>query len=173
VKWLICLAGGIASGKTTLAAALHAALPGSARLAFGDVVRRRAQAMYPEPTRRELQETGLQLIHEGWLAFVGELLSELEGNPSVLIVEGVRHREAVDTLREQLHERRVLLVYVEAPDSQRNERLVQRAESEQTLTHEVESDVESLRAIADLVVETDQPSEDLVAAVNDYMEEQR
>jgi dephospho-CoA kinase len=172
VRWLICLAGGIASGKTTLAAGLQAALPGSVRLAFGDVVRRRAQAVHPEPTREELQETGLQLIHEGWPAFVGELLSDLGGDPSVLIVEGIRHPEAVGALHEQLPERRVLLVYVEVSDRQRNERLAQRAESELTLMHEVESEVALLRAMADLAVETDQPIEGLVTLILGHLQEE-
>ena len=44
MSWLICIGGGIASGKTTLAKALKEALPDSVRLAFGDVVRLRALA---------------------------------------------------------------------------------------------------------------------------------
>jgi dephospho-CoA kinase len=165
VKWLICLAGSIASGKTTLAEALHTALPGSERLAFGDVVRRRARKHRLEPTRQDLQETGLRLIREGWPAFVDELLSELKGEPLALIVEGVRHREAVDALRERLPTRQLLLVYVAVPESQRRDRLAQRAEHEQALEHGVEQDVESLRAIADLVVETNRPTEESVALV--------
>jgi dephospho-CoA kinase len=173
VKWLICIAGSIASGKTTLADALHAALPGSERLAFGDVVRRRARKYRLEPTRQELQETGLRLIREGWPAFVDELLSELEGEPHALIVEGVRHREAVEALRERLPTRQLLLVYVAVPESQRRDRLAHRAEHEQALEHGVERDVESLRAIADLVVETHQPTEELVALVCGRLEHGR
>jgi dephospho-CoA kinase len=173
MKWLICLAGGIASGKTTLAGALHAALPDSALLAFGDVVRRRARAAHSEPTRQDLQDTGLRLIGEGWPAFVNELLLEFEGDSSVLIVEGVRHREAVDALRERLHKRRLLLIYIEVSYDQRRERLTRRAESEQALIHDVERDVESLHAIADLVVGTHQPLEDLVAHVCAYVEAYR
>lgn len=165
MKWLICLAGCIASGKTTLADALHAALPGSVRLAFGDVVRRRASAVRRDPTRQELQETGLQLIREGWPAFIDELLSGLECDPPTLIVEGVRHREAVDALREYLPEWRLFLVYVEAPDDQRRQRLVQRAEQEQALSHEVERGVEALRAVADLMLPSDRPADELVARI--------
>jgi adenylate kinase family enzyme len=170
VKWLICLAGGIASGKTTLAEALQAALPDSARLAFGDVVRSRARTMFADPTREQLQETGLQLISEGWPAFVGELLSELEGDPQFLIVEGVRHREAVQALRQRLRPRKTLVVFLDVRDDQRSGRLKQRSEAEHVLRHEVEQDVGSVRTIADLVLPSDQPVSELAAWVKRWLE---
>jgi dephospho-CoA kinase len=173
VSWLICLTGGIASGKTTLADALRAALPGAVRLSFGDVVRRRAQATCAEPTREHLQETGLQLIREGWVSFVDELLSGLEGDPAVLVVEGVRHREAVDTLRTRQPTRRLLLVYVEIADQHRQVRLARRAEPDHVLTHNVERDVESLRAVADVVVQGHRPVDELVAIVRRHITQQR
>jgi hypothetical protein len=173
VSWLICLAGGIASGKTTLANALQAELPDAVRLSFGDVVRRRTQATYAEPTREQLQETGLQLLREGWPLFVDELLSDLEGDPAALVVEGVRHREAVETLRTRLPARRLLLVYVEIADQQRQVRLAQRAESDQVLTHTVERDAESLRAVADIVVQGHRPVDELVAIVSRHITQHR
>jgi dephospho-CoA kinase len=84
VTWLICLGGGIASGKTTLAEALQMVFPGSARLVFGDVVRRRVLTAKREPTRQNLQDSGLQLIAEGWSLFVDDLLSDLASAPVVL-----------------------------------------------------------------------------------------
>ena len=86
MTWLICLSGSIASGKTTLAEALQVAFPCSARLAFGDVVRRRVLIAKREPTRRNLQDMGLQLIAEGWSPFVDDLLSDFTIDPEVLIV---------------------------------------------------------------------------------------
>ena len=165
MNWLICLAGEIASGKTTLADALHAALPGSARLAFGDVVRRHTLAAGQEPTRRNLQDTGLRLIAGGWPAFVGDLLGGLDGDPAVLIVEGVRHREAADALAARLRPARHLLVYVEIDDARRGERLAGRSETNTELDHAVERDVTTLRETADLVVSTADPVDVLVTRV--------
>lgn len=168
--WLICLGGGIASGKTTLAEALQVTLPSSARLAFGDVVRRRALTAEREPTRQNLQEIGLQLIAEGWPTFVDDLLSDLTSDPKVLIVEGIRHREAVDALTERLPTRKLLLIYVEVDSDQQRQRLAGLGEAEGAIDHEVERDVGDLRATADLVVSTEQPVEELVARVRQVIE---
>jgi dephospho-CoA kinase len=172
VTWLICLGGGIASGKTTLAEALQVALPGSARLAFGDVVRRHALTAECEPTRQNLQDMGLQLIAEGWSLFVNDLLSGLTSDPEVLIVEGIRHQEAVDALTEQLPTRKLLLVYLEVGSDQQRQRMACLGETEGATGHDVERNVDDLRATADLVVSTGQPVEELVASVRQIVERQ-
>lgn len=172
MTWLICLGGGIASGKTTLAEALQVALLGSARLAFGDVVRRRALAAEREPTRQNLQDMGLQLITEGWSTFVDDLLSDLTSDPEVLIVEGIRHQEAVNALTERLPTRKLLLIYLEVDSHQQRQRLACLGEDEGATKHDVERDVGDLRATADLIVSTQQPVEELVATVRQIVERQ-
>lgn len=172
MTWLICLSGSIASGKTTLAGALQIAFPCSARLAFGDVVRRRVLIAKRKPTRRNLQDMGLQLIAEGWSPFVDDLLSDLTIDPEVLIVEGIRHQEAVDTLTERLPIRKLLLIYVEVGSKQRRQRLACLGETEGATEHPVERDVNGLRATADLVVSTQQPVEKLVERVRRIIESQ-
>lgn len=169
MKWLICLAGGIASGKTTLAGALQASLPGSVRVAFGDVVRRRAMATSPSPSRQALQDAGLHLIQEGWPAFVSALLADIGDEPDLLIVEGVRHQEAVDALRRRLPTHDLLLVYADVPDDLRRQRLDQLGEHQESLSHAVERDVESLRGVADLVVDTRNPASELAALICQHM----
>lgn len=170
MTWLICLGGGIASGKTTLAEALQMVFPGSARLAFGDVVRRRVLTAKREPTRQNLQDAGLQLIAEGWSLFVDDLLSDLASDPEVLIVEGIRHQEAVDALTGRLPTRKLLLIYVEVGSEQRRQRLACLGENESVIGHDVERDVGGLRATSDLVVSTEQPVEKLVDQVCQIVE---
>ncbi|MGH3770489.1 MAG: hypothetical protein ACRDRW_03670 [Pseudonocardiaceae bacterium] len=170
MTWLVCLCGGIASGKTTLAEALQAALPSSARLTFGDVVRRRVHAAGREPTRQNLQDMGLQLITEGWTRFVDDLLIDLTGDPEVLVVEGIRHQGAVDALNERLPTRKRLVIYLEVGSDQQRYRLTRLGETEGVISHEVERDVDDLRAIADLVVSPEQPVEELVAIVRRIIE---
>lgn len=170
MTWLICLSGGIASGKTTLAEALQVAFPGSALLSFGDVVRRRILTAKREPTRQNLQEMGLQLIAEGWSTFVDDLLSDLTSDPEVLIVEGIRHQEAIDALSERLPTRKLLLIYLEVCEDQQRHRLACLGETEGALSHDVERDVGDLHATAGLVVSTEQPVEELVVRVRQIVE---
>lgn len=164
------MSGSIASGKTTLAEALQVAFPCSVRLAFGDVVRRRVLIAKREPTRRNLQDMGLKLINEGWSLFLDDLLSDLETDPEVLIVEGIRHREAVDALTERLPIRKLLLIYVEIGSEQRRQRLACLGETEDATGQPVERGVSDLRATADLVVSTQQPVEKLVERVRRIIE---
>ncbi|MGH3852686.1 MAG: AAA family ATPase [Pseudonocardiaceae bacterium] len=165
MTWLVCLCGGIASGKTTLAEALQTALPNSARLAFGDVVRRHVHAAGREPTRQNLQDMGLQLITAGWMRFVDDLLIDLTDDPEVLIVEGIRHQGAVDALNGRLPTRKRLLIYLEVGRDQQRYRLARLGETEGSIDHEVEREVTDLRAIADLVVSSEQPVVELVTMV--------
>lgn len=165
MRRLICLAGGVASGKTTLAEGLRATLPGAATIAFGDVVRRHTEQAGLEPNRANLQRTGLQLVSGGWPAFVGELIAPVGPDVDTLIVEGVRHHAAVDELRAQLDPTQLLLVYLDVPDADLHRRLAGRGEPESVLRHEVESEVASLRAEADLVLQSSDPVDELVDRV--------
>jgi hypothetical protein len=89
----------------------------------------------------------------------------------VLIVEGIRHREAVDVLHERLPMRQLLLVYLEIGGDQRRKRLAQIGEAERILNHEVERAVSALRTTADLVLSTDQSTDELVRLVHQLVEE--
>lgn len=169
MKWLICIAGGIASGKTTLAETLQASLSNAKSLAFGDFVRQQALARDLEPSRRTLQEVGLDLIANGWPAFVGGLLSNLTNDPPILIVEGIRHKAAVRVLKEQLPDRQALLVYVFASAEVRRQRMAERAEAGSAMAHAVEAEVEDLYSVADIVVAAQDPVRESVNAVTKYM----
>lgn len=91
---MVCVAGEIASGKTTFARGLAEAIPDSHVRSFGDVVRREAQYRAMSSERESLQAVGLQLIEAGWPSFVDKLLSDLPSDISTLVVDGIRHREA-------------------------------------------------------------------------------
>jgi dephospho-CoA kinase len=167
--WLVCLVGSIATGKTAVATALHERLPGSAVLAFGHVVRRRAAVLGYSLDRASLQAVGQQLVDEGWPAFVQELLAGLSGSPQVLIVEGIRHLEAVEALRAVLPDRQVILVYVTLSEQLQRERLKHRDESDAVLVHPIERGVTALREHADLVIRGDRPLRELVADISELL----
>jgi hypothetical protein len=99
-------------------------------------------------------------------------LSGLTGDPEVLIVEGIRHQEAVDVLAEQLPTRKLLLVYLDVSSDQQHQRMAGLGETEGVAGHDVERNVDDLCVIADLVVSTEQPVEKLVTRVRQIVERQ-
>lgn len=83
----------------------------------------------------------------------------------MLIVEGLRHPEAVDALHARLPMRERLLVYLEIDSDRRRQRLTQTGDMGDILSHEVERKVNSLRATANIVVSAEQPTDELVQLV--------
>jgi dephospho-CoA kinase len=154
VTTVVCLAGGIASGKTTLAHALTERWPNSSVRSFGDVVRRRARAEGLPLDRSSLQEVGLRLIAEGWPAFVGQLLADLPPDTDLLIIDGVRHSEAVDALRQRLPDCAFLVAYLQADQAAIQSRLAQRGESDGAPAHPVEASLPEVARLADVVIDT-------------------
>lgn len=149
---VLAIAGSIGSGKTTLADALVSQIPDSQARAFGDVVRTETKRRGLPESRSAWQETGANLIAAGWNKFVGILLSPpLVGE--VLVVDGVRHVEAVDELKRQLPAARVVLVYVRSPAEVVANRVASRGENLGVLEHTVESQLPDVLVRADLVVD--------------------
>jgi cytidylate kinase len=162
---IICVSGGIASGKTTLCAALAESIPGAQRLSFGDVVRLRTRAQGLELTRENLQKVGEQCISEGWPAFVDAMLSGLSSSTDVLIVDGVRHLEPVLQLREIFPAAPLTLAFLRVEGEELRKRLDSRGESATAQLHPVEADLEIVHANADLQLDSGRPIGQLVSQV--------
>jgi adenylate kinase len=150
VSLVVGISGVISSGKSTLAGKLAAALAGETR-SFGAVVRAVAARRGRQETRENLQLTGVELIAEGWLPFVAALL-----DPPVttdrLVVDGIRHLEAVAELKRQLPEADFLLVSVDPNVGLVATRLQEDGEDPRALEHAVESEIPTVQSAADLVV---------------------
>lgn len=157
MKAVICLSGGIASGKTTVAQALAKRFPNVAVRSFGDVVRQQARGQEKALDRAALQEVGLSLVQAGWQAFIGALLQNVSQSIDVLIVEGIRHVEAVDELRRRRLSDRVLTVYLKVGFAVQEQRLRERGESSASRSHAVESSLAEVEATADVVVDATLP----------------
>jgi dephospho-CoA kinase len=117
---VVAISGRLRSGKTSLALAVAEAL-GYRRASFGDYVRASADRQGLPHDRATLQELGAQLIAEqGWAAFCENALAEagLAGVKTAVVVEGVRHLDAIRTLRELFAPARVVLVHVDPDDEQ-------------------------------------------------------
>jgi len=164
MKAIICLAGGIATGKTTVADVLQDALPGSVVRSFGDVVRRLAEAEGLPPERAILQELGLRLITQGWTTFVDALLENLPQADTV-IIDGVRHVDAVHEVRRQLPKTPIHLILLTADRTTVIGRLAARGEPAEILHHITEREMASVAAGADLEIDTTTLPEEIVSRI--------
>src|SRR5687768_882062 len=96
---IVCVAGGIGSGKTELSKALVAKL-GWRRAAFGDYVRTVAHDRGLGDERDVLQQLGETLLKQDAAGFCRAVLANAEwrqGEP--LVLEGVRHAEVLELIR--------------------------------------------------------------------------
>jgi hypothetical protein len=162
---IICVAGGIAAGKTTLAQTLIHQWPNSAIRSFGDVVRDRAGADGLPPERASLQQVGTRLITQGWRAFCDRLLADLPAELDVLIIDGVRHAEPVYELRRRYPTTPVYVVLLRPPPEVIARRLAQRGETTDVQDHPVESDTGHVAVLADLIVDTTRPVTEIAEQV--------
>jgi dephospho-CoA kinase len=154
---VVCLSGEIASGKTTVAQALAEQLSDVAVRSFGDVVRNRARSQGKPLDRATLQATGLELVAAGWKSFVDALLEDVSPSVSVLVVEGIRHREAIEELQRRFSGDSFVTVFLKLePAAQRN-RLERRGESLAGRDHAIEASLPEVEALADLVIDGAQP----------------
>lgn len=155
MRAVICLSGGIAAGKTTVAHGLVEYFPDAAVRSFGDVVRHYARSHGRPLDRTTLQVVGLTLIDAGWRSFVDALLEDVPQRVNVLIVEGIRHRKAVEEIKQRRLSDIILIVYLKVDPHVQEMRLQQRGESPSSRVHPVESSLAEVEAIADLVIDGD------------------
>jgi adenylate kinase family enzyme len=149
-KVVVALSGRTKSGKSTVAEALadHLGWPSAS---FGNFVRSEAASRGIGETREELQDLGEALIEDlGWEEFCLRTLChvELEGSSVPCIVDGVRHVDALTTLRKIFQPVPVHLVHLEVPDELRDARLatdgVSGEQGKKWEEHSTERDVATL-----------------------------
>ncbi|MGH3940060.1 MAG: AAA family ATPase [Pseudonocardiaceae bacterium] len=162
---VICLGGGIASGKTTIARALAAASPHSLVRSFGDIVRARARADGLEMDRATLQETGIRLIAEGWPEFIDALMADVPPQLELLIVDGIRHAEPVCELRRRFPIVPVRLVFLTTHRTVIQQRMAQRGEPFNAIEHAIESELRKVAETADILVDSGEPPGKIVEKI--------
>jgi NTP pyrophosphatase (non-canonical NTP hydrolase)/cytidylate kinase len=166
MRAVVCLAGDIASGKTTIARALAASSPRAHLCSFGDVVRRRAHRQQAPLDRASLQAVGTTLVAAGWPAFVDLLLQDTPEHTELLVVDGIRHVEAVTELARRFPDTPVKLIYLRADPDTIAGRLRRRGEPDTVLDHPIESSLHDVAAAADLQLDSCQPADELIAQIN-------
>ncbi len=153
VELVLAISGASSSGKSTLSRGLLEELGGSVR-AFGAVVESESLRRGRSSAKEDLQETGVDLISEGWDSFVRLLLSPAPTS-NTLIVDGIRHRAAIDELSRQLPGARLVHVHVATPRQVLVERTIARSEDVTLLDHAVEAELPEVARDADVVVQGD------------------
>jgi adenylate kinase family enzyme len=172
---VLAFSGRIGSGKSTLssAVALRLAWPYAS---FGDYIRFAARARGLDQTSRKiLQDLGAQLIEDGWESFCRSVLAQADWEPGQpLVIDGVRHAEAVDMLRQLVAPEHVVIVFVAVSDEVRAQHLRARGGNDRPLSHleshSTEAQVQTaLPYLADLRVDGAQPLETLVDEIVAYV----
>ena len=173
-QFVLALSGRMASGKSTLALRL-AELLCCARASFGDYVRTVANSRGIEPTGENLQSVGAELVELGWEAFCRAVLSQTSWQPGqMLVVDGVRHVDAIHHLKNLVAPLSVILIHVKIDEELRIGRIREReaaaaAPDTRSETHSTERDVKAaLPALGDLVVDGSRTVDDLATEIIEF-----
>jgi dephospho-CoA kinase len=115
--------GKIGSGKSEVSCALASKL-GWRRASFGEHLRALARARGLSDSREVLQALGESLVAKDIRQFCQDVLFEANWTAGQgVVVDGIRHVEAIAALRDIVAPLRFFLVLVETPESSRQERL--------------------------------------------------
>jgi dephospho-CoA kinase len=152
---IICFSGRMRSGKSTTSRAIESKL-GWKRVSFGEFILQKAKAAGRDfEDRSTLQQIGTELIESGWPNFVSAVLESADWNRGdPLIIDGIRHLEAISCITEFTKPLPVILIYVEIDESIRQQRVSNTENYDpKTEDHDVELESKSsLREAANLVV---------------------
>jgi hypothetical protein len=128
-----------------------------------------AQGRGLDDSREVLQEVGATLIDQGWEEFCRAVLKQVDWEPGQpLIIDGIRHIEAVGVLRQLVAPSAFLLVFIAVDGLTRKERLRQRGvadheDLQRTDAHQTEAQVRTmLPSMADLTVDGTRPIDGLL-----------
>jgi len=153
---VLAFSGRILSGKTSLAQAVASAL-GCGIASFGDYVRSVARSRGLSNTREQLQSLGQSLVAEDVFGFCLKVIEEAQWESGKsLVIDGIRHIEALDCVRRIVAPDRLYLVFVAVDDAtrlRRSDSVNVRASLEDIDQHPTEIQVGTvIRRQADYVV---------------------
>ena len=174
----VAIAGKIGSGKTTISSSLAKVLAWP-RASFGDYVRKVVVERGVPQTRKNLQEIGTQLLQSDPRAFCSSVLSSCGWRAGEnVIIDGMRHVETINIIRELVSPATLKIACVEVPEEIRLKRLRSRGEGTANAIAEVdahssEQQVEFiLRSFADIVIQGDKDPDTIVAELTAWIGEQ-
>ncbi len=166
---ILAFAGGIGSGKTTVSTKVSERL-GWPRASFGDYVKHVATTRGLDHSRDTLQTVGESLVSEGWVEFCNNVLKRANWRHGQdLVIDGIRHVKAFETIKQIASPSKVLLFYIVLDSSAREKRLSDDRRGKVLHKHELHStEVEvhtALPQIADFCLDGTMDAETLVNSV--------
>ena len=165
---LACFSGQIGSGKSSVSAAVAAAL-GWRRTGFGDYLRAEiARGGGDSHSREALQDLGQRLVGADPEAFCRSVLAAGGFAPGDdFVVDGVRHVEIFRILGRVAAPSTARLIFLSANEAHRLGRVADRLDKDdfaRAATHRVEAELRNdLPTVADIVVDATRPFDDVVA----------
>jgi dephospho-CoA kinase len=168
---VLAFSGSIGSGKSTLSLSVTKALNWPYN-SFGNYVRTVALRRGLGESREALQEVGESLIQEGWEQFCKSVLAQTTWEPGEpLVVDGVRHVEAVEMLRLLVVPSELLLIHIGLNEPTRKARLYKRspddyAQIQSIEDHSTEVQVKrQLPQMANLIVAGERSTDDVTREI--------
>ena len=110
---IVCIAGEIASGKTTVAKKLALSIEGE-QFSVSDYLKHLLlEEGITEPTRTQLQEMGKREIEKGWYSFVRGFLRFIDfDSGKTYIIDGIRHKCFMEAICSMVYPVTPLLIYL-------------------------------------------------------------
>jgi dephospho-CoA kinase len=173
---VIAFAGKIGSGKTTITKSLADVL-GWSRASFGDYVRKVVRERGLEETRVVLQRVGTELLRADPRDFCRSvLLSAGWRTGQDLLIDGLRHAETIEIIRQLTQAETFRIVFVRIKEEVRLQRLEGYEENVPSYratveAHSSEAQVTSnLAESATLVVDNDGPLQATISEILKWMD---
>jgi dephospho-CoA kinase len=175
----VTFAGKIGSGKTTITKSLAKTL-GWPRVGFGEYVRSVARERGEPQTRKHLQELGTRLLADDPHQFCKAVLLSAEWRRGEsLIIDGLRHVETIEIIREFVSPAILRIVLLSVPEQARIRRLKERGEGDALTIVEVEAHsseqqvASGLSAFADLSIDGDKKNDAVVSEIAAWIRNQQ
>jgi dephospho-CoA kinase len=174
----LAFSGSIASGKSTIAAAVADAFHWPC-VSFGNYVRFVARSQGLVESREVLQEIGADLVEKDVAEFSRAVLAQADWQPGQsIVIDGIRHVTVLASLRKLVAPTKLFLVFVETDKATRSARLFDRdainLEIHQHLElHSTEQQVKStLAKMSDLLIYSTHSPEVLAQQITHWLEAQ-
>ena len=174
---ILTFSGPIGSGKTTLSTRVAQFLEWK-YVSFGDYIRDIAHQRGLGESREALQRLGASLIEEeGWDNFCNSVLAQVNWAAGQnVVLDGIRHVQALDSLREITKPSEVFLVLLELLGPELEARQASRDVIDHLSQFEAHSTEDQVNTVlpqkADLIVDGRRPVEDLVYEVVQWVRTQ-
>lgn len=155
VAQVVCVAGKIASGKTTVASELAAVMQGE-QFSVSDYLKHCLKERgIVSPSRTQLQDLGESFIDEGWENFCDGFLEFINYDRNkVFVIDGIRHKKFLNALCNKIYPVNPILVYLNVDDGILEQRKFLRGEIKYNDRRLAEGNLIDLYNSADFIIDT-------------------